>query len=570
MPPDRLFLDSNSICEVPFSLAVNIPLMILRKMIRLFALISLTAMFFGCRKSTAVSVVQPALHVTPTDAIIRIHWLGKKKIVADTNAAGLMKIWNLPESVKLEAQTLDKLSAAPWRLFRGETNQSSTNLLRPLMEDIAQEESYIEIRRATNSPNFADEMVLAIRLNDQRAGLWQTNLAAALESLTGIRPTNSQPGARWSLKKHEAPNLIEFTRAGEWMVVGAAQEHNALLDETLARISGVDASFPSSTTNSWLEASGDLSRIASAIGVDPGFGLNLPKFSLAVLGDGENVLTRGELTLLAPAPVQLESWNIPTNLIDGDLNSFTAVRGLKPWLASAKFWTNLQVGPPPDQLCAWARRGFPMQTYFAAPLPDASNEVSRLSDLVLRLGRPWFATNGLVAFQKSKNFNGLSWRGLPYVDPFLRSIGTNSGGFVFGGGLPEEGAVLPPPSELLKEVLDRTNLVYKDWELTGKRISQCIYLAQFVRVASGKAQLPHSAFGLEWLTACVSQLGDTTTEITQNGPTQLSFTRKSGVGFTAVELNLIADWLESPEFPHGTYSLVAPLPGQAISAPKTP
>jgi len=38
----------------------------------------------------------------------------------------------------------------------------------------------------------------------------------------------------------------------------------------------------------------------------------------------------------------------------------------------------------------------------------------------------------------------------------------------------------------------------------------------------------------------------------------LTFARKSTLGFTALELHLLADWLESPRFPHGLHTFPAP------------
>src|SRR5262249_12399576 len=54
---------------------------------------------------SAIAAAQPS-------RVTRIHWIGKKNIPADTNAAGLMKIWDLPESARLENQTLDKFALA--------------------------------------------------------------------------------------------------------------------------------------------------------------------------------------------------------------------------------------------------------------------------------------------------------------------------------------------------------------------------------------------------------------------------------------------------------------------------
>src|ERR1035437_279584 len=116
----------------------------------------LVASAAGCKQSesnqTAFAAPSaPAPATSPAmETVGRIHWLGKKQLAAETNAAAFMRIWNLPESVKLQTQTLDKLSSAPWRLLRGDTNQPSTNLLRPLLDDLVQEESYLEIRDATN------------------------------------------------------------------------------------------------------------------------------------------------------------------------------------------------------------------------------------------------------------------------------------------------------------------------------------------------------------------------------------------------------------------------------------
>ena len=57
---------------------------------------------------------------------------------------------------------------------------------------------------------------------------------------------------------------------------------------------------------------------------------------------------------------------------------------------------------------------------------------------------------------------------------------------------------------------------------------------------------------MAWLKAVAPKLGNCATAVTQTGPDQLSFVRRSTVGFTAVELHALADWLESPQFPRGT------------------
>ena len=295
--------------------------------------------------------------------ISTLHWLGMKRLAADTNAAAFMNIWNLPESANLRVQTLDRLALAPWRMlplsptptnlnpnlnpnlnlnlnpypvasnylataifvpaerrtpFRpdaGPSNRAgsetgtplpaqlpatngplptvpraslSTNsprpipmsaksgpaptnpppvalyqslvtnapasLLRPLLDDLLQEECYLEVCQPTNQPG---QLAFAIKLDDARAALWQTNLAAVLASLTGANPTPTTNG--WSAEvqspeagvqspksKVQSPDAdpatrntqhairntddaprtrhhVCLTRAGQWTILGLTQ-----------------------------------------------------------------------------------------------------------------------------------------------------------------------------------------------------------------------------------------------------------------------------------------------------------------------------------------------------------
>lgn len=526
----------------------------------LTALISLVGLV-GCEKksfpaSEAPAAAAPAAFPA-TDATVRIHWLGSKRISDDRNAAGLVKIWNLPESVRLKTETLDKLSTAPWRLLLGQTNLTATNSLRPLLDDMAAEECYLEIRKASNSPSAPDEIVLAVHLNTEQANLWQTNLAAIAQSLTGQSPQPRSSGG-WFLKKNAHPNLIEFARAGEWVVVAAAQDHNALLDETLARIQRQHAPVLASSASAWLEGNIDLSRLARGTNSAPA--RTLPKISFSVKGDGTNVITAGELAFPDSEPLKFEPWNMPTNLISAELASLTAVRGLKPWLESSGFWNQFQAGSPPDQLYVWALQRHPMETYFAAPIADATNAVTHISELALQKEGPRLLTNALAGFQRSKTFNGLSWQGFPYFTPFLESLQTNGGNFAFGGFMLVDLPPGPPPSGLPEYILGHTNLVYYDREITGLRIEQWILLGQAIRFVSGAAQLPGESASFAWLRAMTTRLGNCDTEMMQTAPARLSFTRQSGSGFSALELHLLADWLESPDFPRGIYSLKVTAP----------
>jgi hypothetical protein len=485
----------------------------------------------------------------PTAA--EIHWWGMKKLSSETNAAHFMTIWNLPESGRLEQQTLDKLSQASWRLLHLNVDANAAALLRPLLEDAVEDESYFQIRRSNGLPG---DVFFAIQLDDRRAALWQTNLAVVLQSLTGIRPVPASPGSfGWSLKKHHAPQVIELTRVRGWVVVVAADDVKGPVAELRARIQRGQPPFRTGSSHDWLEADLNPAQLLPILTtLNPQLS-TLNHFHLSVTGDGTNVLTQGTADFSRPLALDLKPWNIPTNLIDGSSCSLTAIRGFAPWLASAGISTNLWLGPPPDQLCCWGQPGLNMLSYFAAPCPDASNAVDRLADYVLKNQNHWYDTNFLARFQKSTNYDGLEWRGLPYMTPFLRSITVRHQGFIFAGGFPNS-TIYSITAQQLQNNLDPTNLVYFDSEITGFRVQHWTYMGQFARVVLGRPQLPSQCAGLLWLKSITPKLGRSVTQVTRVSPDQLAFTRQSSSGFTGVELNLLADWLESPSFPIGLHT----------------
>ena len=524
----------------------------------------------GCKKEEPAKTVsftpsgRPMLITQLSQTIARVHWLGQEQLAPDTNAAPWIDLGNLPESVKLHTQTLDKLSLAPWRLLHVAADTNAAARLRPLLDDLLHKECFLEARETISQ---SGELALAIRLDDARAALWQTNLAAVLESLTGIRPA-SPPGQRqaWSLKKHHQPNLLELVRTNGWTIVGAAQDQNGLVDNMITGILQNGVPFEAAASGNWLEAELDLQRVARVFPFHWNLPADWPAISLAITGNGQFVQTRGALNFPRPLPLDLEPWNVPTNLIDGALSSFTAIRGFRPWLAPLPAWTNLQIGLPPSQLFAWSLQAQPMLTYFAAPMPDASNVVNQLSSLVLEKGTTWFDSHEATGFQRSETFNGIRWTGLPYLWPFLQSTATNGNEFVHAGLGPPTTADVPLPADLLPELLGRTNLVCYDWEITGLRCEQWLYMGQYFRFVSKMPQLPFESASLAWLKAIEPKLGNSLTEITRTGSSQLSLVRQSGIGLTGIELHLLADWLESPRFPIGLNTLLAP-PPDALEQP---
>jgi hypothetical protein len=534
----------------------------------------------GCQKSSSGEAppgpdpasAQPKSAALET--VARLHWLGKKRLQGETNATFFMSIWDLPESTKLEEQTLDKLALAFADFLSGATNPASaTNsslvgLVRPLFEDLVREESYVEARGGTNQPG---EIALAIRLNEDRGDVWRTNFPKIFEKFAATPPQSTARSNSWQLEfdnqKSKVKNRLVLERVGTWTLVslsrwsvsGGQLPSAGLLSDLASRIQNSKLPFAPAATNFWLEADINLPQAASALACGWDFPAEMPRVSLTMIGDGQNVRTRAELTFSKPVSLELERWNIPTNFVHDPLMSFTAVNGIRPLLAALPAWTNLNISAP-NQLYFWGMEGPAVETFFAAPLADASNAVYILSGHFIDVCNPWLAANRMGKLERAVNENGLTWKGFPFLAPFFKSVTLQNNGFVLAGIGPEAAITTPPPVELVREITSQTNLVYYDWEVTGPRILADVYITQLLRLMGHKAQLPENGLGMLWLKALGSHLGNSGTEISLRDPTRISFVRKSGIGLTGIELHLLADWLESPGFPRSLYTLAAPAP----------
>ena len=105
------------------------------------------------------------------------------------------------------------------------------------------------------------------------------------------------------------------------------------------------------------------------------------------------------------------------------------------------------------------------------------------------------------------------------------------------------------PAELFEQVLNRTNLLYYDWELTQERLAHGRQLFQLLDIIHYRRIQSTNVLSQRWLLDLRPLMGNTITEVTLTSPKELSFVRKSNFGFTGFELALLARWLSSPGFP---------------------
>ncbi|HNR71620.1 MAG TPA: hypothetical protein PLV05_04125 [Verrucomicrobiota bacterium] len=548
----------------------------------------LAVVAIGCKPSTPPAPPAPP---PPVETVARVHWLGMDRLLAETNATFLTNITSLPESKQLAKQTLDRLAVGllatnsppgtnpPPAAAEGAPSAPLTGvaaLLRPLLEDLFRQESYLEVRHATNQPG---EMVLAIRLDDERSGRWQTNLAVILQSRTGHIPALGQDGRSWQLPLASHPaaaaddRCLTFGRRQDWVLIGLGPETNLFMAELAALIDRDGQPFARQPKDFWLYANLDPQRTLRALALDWSLPPGLPKVTVTAIGDRGNVRTAAALNFPQPLPFNLEPWNIPTNLLHEPIVSFTAIQGLTTWLSALPVWRNLQLGSPPGQLYFWAQSGVPFLSYCAATLPDCSNRVTHVTDLLVNQANAWLTNNGLGRFDRATNYHGVNWADLAIVSPYLKTRTQNGVEFAFAGLESDLYTNRPSPAGLLQQVSSITNLVAYDWELTGPRLEQWLYVGQLLRFALYKAQIPPKSASFAWLSALETRLGNCGTVVTRTGPDQLSFLRNSGIGLNSAELDLLADWLESPQFPRGLHTFLGkptPLPKRKSGASPRP
>jgi hypothetical protein len=285
-----------------------------------------------------------------------------------------------------------------------------------------------------------------------------------------------------------------------------------------------------------------------------------PRISLVINGDGKNVLTRGRLNFPKPLPFEIEPWHIPTNLLHEPLQSFTAVQGLKSWLSSLPLWQDLKAGVAPNQLFCWAQSAAPFMAYAAAPLADANSAITKLAPAIMDGFNPLLASNRMGKWERATDSDGVVWNRAPIISPFVQSLSLTEGRFLFAGLTALSRTNGPPPAGTLHELSMLPNAVYFDSEITAPRLEGWVFTSQLFRVILRRVQLSPEGNVIAWLKNAGPLLGISTTRVTKTSPTELSLARTSALGLTSIELHILADWLESSQFPFRLHSAVAKLP----------
>jgi hypothetical protein len=491
----------------------------------------------SCSKSSPPPRAQSDLKMPP-DLIAQIHFAGAEKISSDRDSRAFTNEFCSAEARTLESQTLDKLSRAPGVWFKSKISAGAGDgsaQLRPLLDDFLKSEWIFEMRDATNgSPEYA----LAIRLDNARAELWSKNLLTLLQNWTGISGFGKD--LTWQIQKHKPPNLFQFRRSGDWIVLDCGQNKLSLGNEILDSLLKKKVA---AAEKNWLSMNLNWPRLAQLFPALAKF--DFPEIQMQVVGRDGNLHFNGKLNLSQPlAP--FGKWQIPTNAIHQPLTSFTAARGFANWLRTQNWAKPFEISPEPNQVFVWSLGLMPLQTFVAAPVPNAKNALAQLGKN-LAANTNW-EKRLMTPFEMSRTEDRISWKGVPFIGPEIQALQEPSGDFLFGEVFPNLPRGKPVPPELIKE-LNRDNLVFYHWEITSERLKELPQLTQLALLFTRHKQLDPNSAAAKWLNKIAPTLGSCATEITQTAPDELSFARKSPSGLTAVELIALANWLEAPNFP---------------------
>ncbi len=495
----------------------------------------------------------PIVPKPEADVLAQVHFVGTTQLLADKKAtAKLNEIAAMPETTALRDETLTKLATAPYRFLRerekldGQALDEAA-LIRPLLEDLIPNESYVELRGPTNP---VPDLLLAVHLGKERAALWQTNLSTILQNWTGITASNleAEGYSGWELKKHHPPNVIRFIRAGDWAVFAWGQDEIPALPGWLQKIKA-DGRPAAVMQDHWLEAWADWPRLLrqeTAASVP----FKLPTMQLGLSMKDDNVRTKAVLQFPEPLNLTLPEWKFPTNLIHNPIVNFTAVRGVAPWLSRIDFFKQLQLDPMPDQFCSWAMYGAPFETYFATPVAQGTNFVQQLGTRLIEVENPKLIDKNWGHLAWDEKHTTVNWTGIfPAVAPYLTPASGTNGDFVLAGlfpRLPRSGKV---PPELFAQILGHTNQVYYDWEITGERVGQWWNLMMLHHLLRGEYFTGANAPAQKWLAAIGSRVGNAATEVTVTGTHELTVIRKSPLGLMSFELGYGLAWEMAAGFP---------------------
>ncbi len=470
--------------------------------------------------------------------IARTHFIGSDQLFADPGGKKLKELWTLPGSVAFRNEALDRFAQLPAQYFGVKGAAKDAALVRPLLEDLLAQESYVDF-------SATPELVIAAKLPEARVKAWDANLRQAVSNWKFAKPTavNAEGFTGWEVKRSQAPQVLRFGRVGEWTVLTAGPEKLALSTQLIGSIRAQGR--PAKPSGAWLDGDLNLSRVRGWLPILTGFE-NLPMAHFSFSNRADFVRTLVTLDFPKAHNWKPEPWRIPTNSIFDPLISFVAVRGIAPVLDSMPEIKQVGWSPTPNQITGWAMRQLPFQFTYVAPTRDVTNQLKRAAPAVRSIIQKGH-TNWIGGLVQDTNNGSLRWSGLPLATPRLGPL-RNQSDFVSFEMFPLAATKAPAPHELFQQI-SRDNLVLYDWEITEERIPSWRQFYQIAEIMTRRTLSSTNLPSARWVSGMMPKLGEAVTEVTVTSPTQMTLVRKSHLGLNAFEMITLGRWVESTNFP---------------------
>lgn len=473
-----------------------------------------------------ISAQAEAPKPSATDNLLfRVQFAGTTALTANTNATYLTNFVHLPETAALGTQLVAQVSTLPARFLGIAPTNSKSKILQPLLADMLRAGFALELR---GSASGVTEFALATKA---------TNTAA-----------------RWDDAWRDAGNgALSVRRTNGWTFV-AGSKSNAVA--ALSALVGLQRTV----TDLNLTAGNALQvELASSLGPGPiqrsvygGFS----RLKLSVTPADETLKIRGtatyakDLPKLGPPPV------VPADLVTEPAISFTMVREPGAWLEPNSSIRRFLPNPVPDTAFFWGSQSSPYQMFMAIPFAGRdrfnTNFGPLLRDQLHQVAKR--IDSGSVTLDTNQAM--IKMQTVPFIDPKVRVRESGTNTFLVAETFPA--GDFPPglTPALIERISGRTNLVLYDWEFTQLRFDTWFRLGQLALFTSGHQQHVGSTASLKWILASQINLAgsqNTSTEITQTGPRELSLSRRAPIAFTSTELFWLANWLESTNFPAANF-----------------
>jgi len=549
----------------------------------------------ACLGATFWGILGPIPRADSRDRVlVRHHFAGMAHVARLPDMDVVKEILALPESHRLRGEVERKLAVHLPVWFGGAAGEATAHgpVLVPWIQAVLNQESYFE---ATGSEAGVGSWAVAVRMEDVPAADAGKTLRSVLAPMLAS-PAGGTAGVDWELAGASAKRTpaARFARLKGWTLVGSGKE---AFDGIRERITATgEPTPPSSNEVSRLEV--DLARLAPLLGwrAEPVLPVNQwPAIRMVVEPRKGRLRTTAEMVFAQPLGLKLEPWTLPKGVLREPLVGFTAMQGADRWLSRLGWFTAYGITEWPKQLFLWSVAGDAWNQYVAGPIASPTQLLAKVSGPLPEALANHMNWHGKVAaVQLTNQALRVELRGMPYLLPFLQSIRSGETEMLYGGLFPQTVRGGPAPEALLQQVVGRTNLVLYDWETTGRsalwtnapgkpgpriltnstgRLTQIKQLGQFWRVtmSTNNTKVPVSPSGeiwvpgWDWINAAHARLGDTITEVTQTGPSQLSVVRASQVGLNALELAYLLRWIENPAFPG--WSDVPYMPSGMLTVP---